>query len=141
MSEITKSGHIIAIENNRIKVEITSCSACSSCSLRSSCNMSENKKREVVINDVDTSKHNIGDKVEVVLTMRQGLQAIWYAFGIPLFIMLLTVISVFCFGWGEIISGISGIIVLIPYYFGLFLSQRKLDKKFYCQLKNNNSGD
>lgn len=141
MSEIIKSGYITAVEHNRVKVEITSCSACGGCSLRSACNMSEVKKREVTIDGVNSKEYAVGDKVEVVLTMRQGLQAVWYAFVIPLFIMLLTVISALYYGLGDIISGISGIIVLIPYYFGLFLSRRKLDSKFHCQLKNNSSRD
>lgn len=135
MNEIVKTGSITAVKKDCVEVEIISCSACASCAISSSCGLSEIKKRIVTIYD-SSNQYNVGDQVEVVISTEQGLQAVVYAFTIPLLILLITVISLYVYGFSEIISGISGIIVLIPYYFVLFLNRNRLENKFCCRLKN-----
>ncbi len=136
MSEIVKNGLVKAIKSNCIDVEIISCSACSGCTISSSCSMSETKRRIVTIQGNYAEQYQIGDKVEVVMSDRLGLQAVVYAFVIPLVLLLIAVACCHGYGFDDIISGISGIIVLIPYYFVLFLNRNRLENKFCCRLKN-----
>ena len=140
MSEIVKNGLVKAIKSNSIDVEIISCSACAGCAISSSCSMSETKKRIVTIQGSFVGQYQVGDKIEVVMSDRLGLQAVVYAFVIPLLLLLITVVCCHCCGFDDIISGISGIIVLIPYYFALFLNRNRLENKFCCRLKKQFKG-
>ena len=44
--------------------------------------------------------------------------------------MISTIVGVISYQQDEIIGGICGIIVLIPYYFGLFLAKDKMKSGF-----------
>ena len=141
MSEIIKTGKVVGINKEGLDVEILSCSACSSCAIKSACGLSEVKKRIIKVCIDNPELYHINDNVEVSLSAILGLKAIWYAFGLPLVILLATVFIAFACGFGEIMSGICGIIILIPYYFALFLNKNRLEQQFSCSLKNNKSKD
>lgn len=141
MGEIVKNGLVKAIKNNSIEVEIVSCSACAGCAISSSCSMSETKQRVVTIPCSCAEQYQTGDKVEVVMSDSLGLQAVVYVFVIPLLLLLITVVCCYSYGFDDIISGISGIIILIPYYFALFLERNRLENKFCCRLKKTVQGN
>lgn len=138
MEDVIKTGRIVAVEKQSLKVELVSCSACSGCAIRSSCGLSEIKKKIVSVSNIDSNQYHIGDEVNISINVKQGLKAVCWAFGIPLVLLLAVLFSVFVYSSNEIISGICGIIILIPYYFALFFNRHRMEDKFYCILKNRN---
>lgn len=130
METINKSGIIKNVKNDEITVEIMSCSACSSCAVKNYCNGAEAKQKEIIVKNKEADKFNVGEEVVIEIDEKQALKSIIIAYVIPLILMISTIIGVISYQQDEIIGGICGIIVLIPYYFGLFLARDKLKSGF-----------
>ncbi len=135
MSEITKTGQVVAVEKDFLQVELVTCSACGDCAVKSSCGLREYRKNIVKVKIDNASSYHIGDKVEVSLSSQKGIAAVLLAFVVPLFVLLATLIIGVFLGFSDIQNCICAIIILIPYYFALFLSRRVLENKFRCKLK------
>ena len=130
MEEIKQSGIITNIENDTLSIKITTCSACSQCSAKSFCSMSEQQDKIITAKVKNSSQYNINDHVNVSINHNQAIKAVFFSYVFPLILLLVTTISFYVMGFDDFISGISGIIVLIPYYFGLFLLKNKLGADF-----------
>ncbi len=114
--------------------ELTVCvprqAACGACPAAGLCGMKQNKEQIFSVAVADSSAYNSGDSVIVTLNPRLGWISVLFCYALPLFLMLLTLFSGRYFGQNEIFSGITAIIVLIPYYFLLFLGRNYFKKKF-----------
>ena len=130
METIGKTGIIKKINNDEMTIEIISCSACSSCAVKNYCNTAEAKQKEIIIKNKEADKFNVGEEVLVEIDEQQAVKSIILAYVIPLILMISTIIVAVSYQQDEIIGGICGIIVLIPYYFGLFLAKDKLKSGF-----------
>lgn len=130
METIGKTGIIKNIKNNELTIEITSCSACSSCAVKNYCNTAEAKQKEIILKSKNADKYKIGEEVVVEIDEQQAIKSIILAYVIPLLLIILTVVGTISYQQDEIIGGICGIIVLIPYYFCLFLAKDKLKSGF-----------
>jgi sigma-E factor negative regulatory protein RseC len=64
-----------------------------------------------------------------------GLQAVLFAFVLPLALVIFMVVIGLRSGWGESISALSGLSSLIPYYYILYLMRDKLKRKFVFTLE------
>jgi len=130
MEYTNKTGVIKDIKGNELIITMQSCSACSSCSLKHHCSMSENKNKELRTITSTPEHFSIGEEIIVSIAVMQGIYAVILGYLIPLILLLLSIIITTFLTNNEFIGGISGIIVLIPYYFGLFLAQDKLKSHF-----------
>ena len=130
METIAKNGIIKKINDNELSIEILSCSGCSSCAIKSYCNTAETKQKEIIVKNKGFNNFKIGEDVLVEIDEKQALKSIFLAYAVPLVLMILTIIIAINYQQNEIIGGICGIIVLIPYYFGLFLAKDKLKSGF-----------
>ncbi len=130
METIGKTGIIKNIINNELIIEIMSCSACSTCAVKNYCNGAEAKQKEIIVKNKEADKFNVGEEVVVEIDEQQAIKSIIIAYVIPLILMISTIIGVISYQQDEIIGGICGIIVLIPYYFGLFLAKDKMKSGF-----------
>lgn len=139
MEHITKSAIITDIKEEDIVLKISSCSACHTCSAKGFCSMSETKDKFLTIKNDNTLSYHIGEEVNLEINSSQGLKSVFYGYGLPLILLLFVVFFVNAIFKNDIYSGISGIIILIPYYFGLFLLKDRLksDFKFKISKKNN----
>lgn len=130
METISKNGIIKNIKNDELVIEIISCSACSTCAIKSYCNGAEAKQKEIIVKNKEPDKFKVGDEVFVEIDEKQAVKSIILAYVIPLLLMISTIVGVISYQQDEIIGGICGIIVLIPYYFGLFLAKDKMKSGF-----------
>lgn len=130
METIGKKGIIRNIKNDELIIDIMSCSACASCVVKNYCNTAEAKQKEIIIKNKEADKFNVGEEVLVEIDEQQAVKSIILAYVIPLILMISTIIVAVSYQQDEIIGGICGIIVLIPYYFGLFLAKDKLKSGF-----------
>ena len=130
MEKIEKNGIIRNIKNDELVIEIMSYSACSSCAVKNYCNTAEAKQKEIIIKNKEAYKFSINEEVVVEIDEQQAIKSIILAYVIPLVLMISTIIGAISYQQDEIIGGICGIIVLIPYYFGLFLAKDKMKSGF-----------
>lgn len=130
MDTFSKTGIIKAINHDELKIEIQSCSACSSCMVKNYCTGFETKQKEITIKHQNSDIFELNEEVIVKIDEKQAVKSVILAYVFPLVLMILTIVGMIIYNNDEIIAGICGIIILIPYYFGLFLAQDKLKSKF-----------
>lgn len=131
---IEHSGIVEQIDGDQIKVLIMQQSACSECHAKSLCSIADKKEKIIeVISSDPTLK--VGDKVIIYGESSIGLQAILLAFIIPFVLIFLTLFIFQHFIENELIAGILAILVLVPYYLILFLSNKRLKNKFQFKIK------
>lgn len=138
MKSIAKEGIVREVKDNCVTVAVTSCSACHHCQAKVFCGLSESKEKLVEIETLDASAYKKGDAVVVLMSLANGYSALVLGYLVPLLVMVVTIVTFSLCGYDDFISGISGIIVLIPYYFGIFLLNKKLKSIFSFKLEHKN---
>lgn len=135
MSEsIDHTGIIEKVEGNLISVKIVQQSACSACHAKSMCTASDSKEKIIEVTD-HSGKFNVNDAVVVCGESSLGLQAVLFAFVIPLIIIVLVIAIGTNLRLAETESALLGLFAAIPYYGILYLCRNKLKKKFVFTLK------
>ena len=129
MSHITKNAKIIKVEPCGLTVEIEGQEACGGCALKGRCGSEGCKKSVYSFQLKDTTSYHIGDTVELVISETNGFLAVFWGYILPLMLIVTVLSAALYLDQSEIRSGIYGIIVLIPYYFGLSLFQKFFQKK------------
>lgn len=133
-NSIQHSGIVDHIDGNKIFVKITQQSACAGCHARSMCMASDSKEKMVEVIDYSgLLKQN--DPVIICGRSSMGLQAVFFAFVIPLILVVAAIIVGLQLQWGEGLSAFVGLSLLVPYYFVIYLLRDKLKKQFVFTLK------
>lgn len=134
---IHHTGIIERKEADKVYVRITQQSACAGCHAKSMCNASESKDHLIEVEGAYDS-FQINEEVELLGQSSFGLQAVGFAFVLPL-LFLFTVI-VFCLEMkqSETVSALIGLAVLPLYYSVLYFFRDKLKKKFVFAMKKLN---
>lgn len=131
---IEHSGIVEQIDGDQIKVLIMQQSACSECHAKSLCSVADKKEKIIeVISSDPTLK--VGDRVIIYGESSIGLQAVLLAFIIPFVLIFLALLIFQHFIENELMAGILALLVLVPYYLILFLSNKRLNKKFQFKIK------
>jgi sigma-E factor negative regulatory protein RseC len=99
------------------------------------CQVAEVDKKEIEIINDPGSNFNKGDKVEVSFEKSQGPKALFLGYLLPFLFVLSTLLITFEITGDEVISGISSLVVLIPYYLVLYGFRSKLKSEFAFKLK------
>lgn len=127
-------GIIEKIDGNLISVKIVQQSACSGCHAKSMCTASDSKEKIIEVTDY-SGKFNVNDTVIVCGESSLGLQAVLFAFVIPLIIIVLTIAIGTNLPLAETESALLGLFAVVPYYGILYMCRNKLKKKFVFTLK------
>lgn len=131
---IEHSGIVEQIDGDQIKVLIMQQSACSECHAKSLCSVADKKEKIIeVISSDPTLK--VGDRVIIYGESSIGLQAVLLAFIIPFVLIFLALLIFQHFIENELMAGILALLVLVPYYLILFLSNKRLNNKFQFKIK------
>jgi sigma-E factor negative regulatory protein RseC len=131
---IEHSGVVESIENNVVKVNILSASACSTCHLKGACGEAETANKTIEIFKPE-QKFSVGEQVNVLAEESLGFKALFYAYLLPFIIVISTLIITSFFTSREATIGLLSLIVLIPYYLILSIYKRKLKKIFTFTLQ------
>ncbi len=134
MSIVEHEGVIKSVEDGRIKVSIISESACASCHARGACSAADLSEKEITV--ITSDKFYLGDKVSVVSSSYQGLQATWWAYIMPLILVVAVLAISFNITNNENLSGALALLALVPYFIGIYLAQKKLRSKFTFSVKS-----
>ena len=137
-NNIEHLGVVDSIDGICLKVRIQQMSACSSCKVAKHCSASEQKTKYVDVYDAEAAALlHVGDEVKVKASLSAGYQAVWLGFGVPLLLMLLTILLVANVQSDETVAALAGIAILLPYYIVLYFLRDKLRRKFTFRVEKN----
>jgi len=139
MSEsINHNGRIEKIEGDTIFVRIIQQSACSGCHAKGMCSASDQKEKIIEVNDPNSDRFHVNEEVTLCGQSSLGLQAVLLAFVLPLIIVVAAIVAGAYLQWDETTSGLTGLLLLVPYYCILYFLREKLKRKFIFTLKKLN---
>jgi sigma-E factor negative regulatory protein RseC len=130
---INHEGIVQRNEGNAVIVSISSASACSGCHAEGSCTMSG--KEEKIIEVHGRYNVNPGDLVTILMKQSIGFAAIFLGYVLPFIIVITVLIVMISLKVPELLSGLTSIAILIPYYIILYLFRRRINAKFTFTLK------
>lgn len=131
---IRHNGIIERIEGDIVYIRIMQQSACAGCHARSMCSASESKVKIIEVID-HSGRFQVDEEVVICGQIAMGLEAVLIAFVVPIVLIIAMVAAGLHFNWGETVSAIAGLALLIPYYLILYLMRDRLKRKFVFTLE------
>jgi len=131
--KIEHAGVISKIEDNCIYVSIMQSAACADCHAKTMCSLSEAKEKIIEIPYI-SGNYKVGEEVIVTGASSLGLMAVFYAFVIPLILIVSVLLLVIRLFESEILAVVLTIVSLIIYYAILYSLRGKMKKKFVFTL-------
>ena len=128
-------GKVVETTLNDVKVSIISHSACASCHASGVCGMADTTEKIIA---VTKPNHNyiIGQNVKVILKQTLGFRALLIGYITP-FILVITLLIFFnSIGFSELQSGLISLLVLVPYYIGLYIFRDKISRSFNFDIES-----
>ena len=125
---IEHKGIIKEVFSDKVIVQTEQFSACSGCYAKQVCSAFDKKERLMEI-AISGKNFRIGDAVNITGKSSLGLSAVWYAFALPLILMLLP-FTVKSIRQNEGIASLTAFGILIIYYVILYAFRNKLKRKF-----------
>lgn len=122
-------------EENRVEVEMVVDSACSSCKAKAACGTGESDKRCVSVWEEYPDMYQVGDEVTIYIEQYMGTVAVMYCYILPFFMMILSLFITNHFALGDLISGISALVVCAVYYIVLFFLRKRVEKIVVFKIK------
>ena len=130
MSKIIEYRSIVTdVRPGIVQVEIRDETACSACSAQKSCCMSGSREKRLEI-PFTSGDYRPGDQVTVIGKTTMGLKAVFIAFILPIFLILITLLIVSSVQVDERQAALFGLLVLIVYYLGIYLFRNKIKQTF-----------
>jgi len=127
--QVEHDGTVTSIHGNTMMVRIVVSSACSGCAAKDYCVPSESKNKDIHIESF-SGNYVSGERVKVVMRQSLGFHALCIAYMVPFVVALVTLLVTYRFTENELISGLSALLVLIPYYIMVKILNRKITKSF-----------
>ena len=116
-------------------VRICQTSACSSCVAKKLCNSSESKEKTIDIYCENTTLYKVGEEVTIVGTIGMGMNAVLWAYVVPLLLLIVALSLAIYFIHSEPLSALIAVGVLFIYYLALYFNRNRLNKKFSFNIK------
>ena len=131
MADIIKHRGIVEkIDGSHVVVRIVQTSACSACSAKGLCNASESKEKQIDVYEVNPS-YRIGEEVVLCGSTSMGMRAVFLAFGIPVFLLLVALFVTMRITDGDaLLSAVVALLAVVPYYLVIYIMKDKLNKTF-----------
>lgn len=123
------------IGNGVVSVRILQSSACSSCSAAHLCKSSETKEKIVDVYTSASDSYEIGQQVRIVGEVSQGLVATWWAYVLPLIVMLAAMIVFSQFTDNDALVALAAIGILFVYYLCLYFMRERFEKAFAFRIE------
>ena len=134
-NKIKHNGVVDGVEEGCVRVRILQSSACSACKVAAHCNASETKEKIIEVQVADADRYQRGDSVIVVADTAVGFRASLYGYLLPLILMVVSLVAVLKITQSEGYAAVSALVILIPYYIGLYLLRNKLRNKLSFSLE------
>lgn len=137
-TKIVHEGKIVSINAESIEVEIVNKSACATCHARGVCGASEEQVRIIVVPQTlatATAGYKEGDNVRLVLSSSMGMKAVIFAYGLPLLVLLASILCFSACGLEQLYTGLLSLLSVAIYYIIFALFKDKLEKEFVFSIE------
>ena len=134
MKNTEHEGIVAGIERDRIRIKIVSVSACASCHAKGACSLGNTEEKEIEIKHTG-GNFRPGDKVIIEESITQGFTATWWAYVLPLILVMSTLVISYQLTGNEGIAGLSSLLILVPYFLVLKACDKSLAKRFRFTIK------
>lgn len=135
---IEHDGVVEKINGNHIVIRILQQSACSECHAKGACMAADKKEKLIDVNDV-SGEFRVNERVVVQGKTSIGYKAVLWAFVLPLIILVgVLILAVSVWKMSEMQSALFAFLALVPYYFVLFLSRKKIAQTLQFTIKKTN---
>ncbi len=131
---IEHTGIITDITEQSVQVLIVQHTACEECHAKTACSASDKKEKIIEIENV-TDNFQIGDQVMVYGNQTIAFQAIFWGYILPFSIVLIVLIVCNTFNINELISALSALASLFPYYLILAFFDKNLKNRFRFKIR------
>lgn len=125
---ISHSGVVESISGNSVRVRILQASACAACKVASHCNASEAKVKTVNVDCSDAHRYKLGQAVVVTASKAVANKALLIGFGLPLVVLVCTLVSLLALGYDEGTAALTALAMLAPYYGVVWLLRRRIGR-------------
>lgn len=127
--KIDHEGFIESIEGEHIRVKIIQSSACSSCQAKAICSSSESKEKTIDVHTPTPNLYKKGEKVIICASETMGRNAVIFAFLIPLFLLIVWIVSAIKWLGMSELTAIGGVFILLTiYYTVLSFNKKRISK-------------
>ena len=137
--KIKHRGIVEKIYGSHLQVRIIQTSACSACSIKGHCHASESKEKLIDVFEINPTAYVEGQEIVVVGTTYMGMQAVFYAFGIPFLVVMITLFLTMHFLDNELSAALIALLSLVPVYILIYMFRHKLRKKFSFSIETINN--
>ena len=138
---IRHMGTIMAIDGNVLHVKMLQSSACAGCHAAKLCQSSETKEKEVDVRTADASCYEVGQKVMLLGSVRQGLKATVWAYMIPVVVLVVVLLGCTRYGASEVTAALVSMGAVALYFFGLYLFRDRFADKFSFEIEKRNNNN
>ena len=132
---IRHDGIIESIEAGHVQVRILQTSACAGCKVAAHCTTAEAREKLIDVGVTDSSHWQVGQQVVVTTESTMAGRALLIGFGLPLLLMLLTLVVAMAARCSEGLSALLMIGVLVPYYAVVWLCRHRLARTISFQIE------
>lgn len=130
---IEHKGIIKEVFPDKVIVQTEQTSACAGCHAKQACSTFDKKERLMEI-AMAGNGFKPGEPVIVTGKSSLGLSAVWYAFVLPL-ILMLSPLSIKNIRQNEGIASLTALSILVIYYVFLYIFRERLKRKFIFEIK------
>ncbi len=130
-----KSGTVVSVSGQSVKIQICQESACGGCAAKTLCNLSNSKEKVIECGCTNAGDYSVGDKVTVEISRNQGFLVTLFAYIFPLIIIVGVLFGAMAAGAGEGESAIAALLSVAAYFGILYFHKNKLNKTIKFELK------
>ncbi len=134
--QIEHPGVVDRVEGTKLFVRVESRSACGNCHVRSHCGMTDLEEKVVeVVSGRPVHTYQPGQQVVVTLERSLGFKALLLGYVFPFVVLLSGILIMMAITGNELVSSLTGIGLMVPYYGWIYLIREKLRSHFYFRIK------
>lgn len=134
-NNIGHQGIVIKTSEDCVFVRIEAQSACAACHAKNMCNLTDVQEKIIEVPYNGSRKFSPGEQVTVFMKQSQGTRAIVLGYLIPFLILFIALFVIAHFTGDEATAGLSALLLLAPYYLGLYLFRNRMKRSFGFELK------
>ena len=131
--QIEHEGIVEQSYGDHVTVRILNQSACAACHAKGVCTAADLQEKLIEASCDRSYKH--GDRVTLIGENKLGLRAAWWAYILPLIIMMFTLILTFNLSNNETLAGVLTLAILIPYFLIIKILNKSFLKTFSFTIK------
>ena len=132
--DIRHQGVVDMIDGQTVVVRITQDAACGGCQARDICHAAGSRERLVEVCGTDAGNYRVGQTVIVSGSESVGMKAVWIAFGLPLLLLFLALMTAILLSGSEKTAVLVALGVLVPYYIVVYLFRKRLKRVFQFRI-------